>query len=76
MNMRASLEIFSHFHIKKTAISFNILLVLQILCRYKDMIPNVPIKLLKALLGGGGGGSAGYASVHQRTSELTLYVGV
>ena len=36
MNMRASgeseLRNFLHFHILKTAISFNILLVLQILC--------------------------------------------
>ena len=38
MYMRASeLRKFSHFYISKTAISFNIMLVLQILCRYTEM---------------------------------------
>ena len=45
----------------KTAISFNILLVLQKLCRYKfhtsrltctDRFPNVPTKLRKSIIGG------------------------
>ena len=59
---RASLEIFRIFTFK-TAISFNILLVLQIFCRYKwhacrltctDKFPNVPTKLRKRIIGGGG----------------------
>ena len=66
---------FSHFHIKKG-------LFLSIFCwsfRYfvgaNDMIPNVPTKLIKALLGVGA--LLATASVRQRTSELTLlYVGV
>ena len=50
-------------HCSKTAISFNILSVLQILCRYKwhacrltctDKFPNVPTKLWKSIIGGGG----------------------
>ena len=56
MYMRASLE---NIRISKTAISFNIMLVLQILCRYKwhacrsaytctDKFPNVPTKLWKS----------------------------
>ena len=59
----SELRTFWHFYISKTAISFNILLVLQILCRYKwhacrltctDKFPNVPTKLLKSIIGGGG----------------------
>ena len=61
---RASLENFLAFLHSKTAISFNILLVLQILCRYKwhacrltcsDKFRNVPTKLWKSIIGGGGG---------------------
>ena len=60
----ASEKIFAFSH-SKTAISFNILLVLQKLCRYKlptcrltctDRFPNVPTKLRKSIIGGGGGG--------------------
>ena len=56
----ASLEFFFAFLHSKTAISFNILLVLQILCRYKwhacrltnsDKFPNVPTKLWKSIIG-------------------------
>ena len=63
---------FSH---SKTAISVNILLVLQILCRYKwcacrlasiDKFPTVPTKIWKSIIGGGGGNCprppSGYAS--------------
>ena len=57
MYMRASLEILCIFTFK-TAISFNILLVLQKLCRYKwhrltctDRFPNVPTKLRKSIMG-------------------------
>ena len=62
---RASLENFLAFLHSKTAISFNILLVFQILCRYKwhacrltcsDKFRNVPTKLWKSIIGGGGGG--------------------
>ena len=77
--MRASgaseLRQFSHFYISKTATSFNILLVLQILCRYKwhacrltctDRFPNVPTKPRKSIMTGGGGAIApcppGYAN--------------
>ena len=69
MYMRANgaseLRKFFAFLHSKTAISFNILLVLQILCRYKwhacrltcsDKFPNVPTKLWKSIMGGGGGG--------------------
>ena len=68
VNMRASraselrflLLAFSH---SKTTISFNILLVLHILCRYNwhnvdlctDKFPNVPTKLRISIMGGGGG---------------------
>ena len=64
MYMRASLENFLAFLHSKTAISFNILLVLQIHCRYKwhacrltcsDKFRNVPTKLWKSIIGGGGG---------------------
>ena len=56
--MRASLTIFT----KIFCISFNILLVILILCRYKlhvcrfkctDKFPNVPTKLRKSIIGGG-----------------------
>ena len=49
----------------KSAISFNILSVLQILCRYKwhacrltctDKFPNLPTKLRQSIIGAGGGG--------------------
>ena len=62
-------KIFAFLH-SKTAISFNILLVLQILCRYKwhacritctNKFPYVPTKLLKCIIGGGG--PSGYANV-------------
>ena len=64
--MRASLENFLAFLHSKTAISFNILLVLQILCRYKinDMLVGLHVATNfemyrqnseKALWGGGGG---------------------
>ena len=69
--MRASLEIFAFLH-SKTAIYFfqYMLLVLQILCRYKwhacrltctDKFSNVATKLWKSIIGGGGGVS-GYAN--------------
>ena len=67
MYMRASLENVLAFLHSKTAISFNILLVLQILCRYKwhacrltcsDKFRNVPTKLWKSIIGGGGGGDS------------------
>ena len=57
---RASLEHFAFSH-SKTSISFNILLVLQLSCRYKwhacrltctDKFPNVPTKLRKSIIGG------------------------
>ena len=57
---RAKNFAFSH---SKTVISFKILLVLQILCRYKwhacrltctEKFPNVPTKLWKSIIGGGG----------------------
>ena len=55
-------KIFAFLH-SKTGISFNILLVLLILCRSNDMfcrltctdkLPNVPTKLWKSIIGGGG----------------------
>ena len=59
MNKRASLEEFL------TAISFNILLVLQKLRRYKnnDILAgsHVPTKLRKGIMGGGGGGNGAIA---------------
>ena len=71
------------FSRSKTAISFNILLVLQILCRYKrhacrlactDRFPNVPTKLFFFFLGGGGGGATGYASaVHTIALALIFW---
>ena len=70
---RASLGNFRIFtKISKTAISFNILLVLQILCRYKwhacRLTSCVPTKLRKSI---GGGGNfplppSGYANVHSK----------
>ena len=59
--MRASgaseLRKFSHYIYSKPAISFNILLILQILCRFTgtDKSLNVPTKLRKSNRGGGGG---------------------
>ena len=80
MYMRASgaseLRKFSHYYISKTAISFNILLVLQILCRYKwhacrltctDNFQMYRQNSKNALLGGGGGAIApppGYANAN------------
>ena len=61
LSERAKFFAFSH---SKTVISFKILLVLQILCRYKshacrltctDKFPNVPTKFWKSIIGGGGG---------------------
>ena len=76
MNMRASeLGKFLYVHIKE-------LLFLSICwsLRYfgtNDIIPNVPSTLLKAFFFWGGGGALlATASVRQRTSELTLNVGV
>ena len=63
MSGASELRQFSHFYISKTAISFNILLVLMILCRYKwhacrltctDRFPNVPTTPRKSIMGGGG----------------------
>ena len=64
---RASLE---DFHIKKTAISFNILLVLQKLRRYKnnDILAGSHActdKTPKWHYGGGGGGGGNGAIAHQ-----------
>ena len=50
----SELRNFLAFLHSKTAISFNILLVLQILCRYTKF-RNVPTKLWKSIIGGGGG---------------------
>ena len=64
--MRASgaseLRKFSHYIYSKPAISFNILLILQILCRFTgtDKSLNVPTKLRKS---NRGGGPSHYASV-------------
>ena len=82
--MRASLEIFRIFTFYN--ISFNILLVLQIICRYKwhacrltctDEFPNVPTKLWKSIIGGGGAVAplppSGYAIVPQVVLRETQF---